>query len=445
MASLKHTPVEEIVGFLSYSPDHSERLNAIAKFKPRQWTYVLQWLHDAGLAFYFRQKLQDENALYVVPPILLTGLERTFASNRVRNADMFRRFDSINRKFTDAGVRYSAIKGFSLIPLFCPDASFRYQADLDYLVDSQSLSAARRILLEAGYSSKDSHSSKEWIFVIPGGQPSRGDQQYSPHAPHAVELHTEIWDSHLHRLPPLPNLFSVVQARTHQWNGFTFPGQTDEDAFLLQVLHACRHLFTQWIRLSCLSEIGYFLNRRASDGELWSGIEQRVGDSAALREFVVIVTEMTARLFAAPVPALVQSWGLRIRPGARIWIEHYARNWALGGLPVYELSLFPRTKLALFLHQQYKSGSPARESKNPNKPPSDRLSRIASSIKKQPFIVLNRSWRKRHHFMRRTMFYALAELRYLCEIPRWRWLTRTRLRTAASPWVSEPIQAKKAL
>lgn len=444
MARLKHTPVEDIVGFLSYCPNHNDRLDAIEKFKLRQWTHVLRWLDDSGLAFYFLQKLKRENASRVVPPVLLSRLERNFASNQARTGEMARRFDSINRRFTDAGVRYTAIKGFSLVPHFCPDASLRYQADLDYLVDDESLPAAHRVLVETGYSSKASHSGTEWIFIVPAGQPSRGDEQYSPQAAHAIELHTEIWDSHLHRLPPLPNLFSVAQARTHQWNGFTFPGQADEDAFLLQVLHACHHFFTQWIRLSCLFEIGYFLHRRTSDAELWRGIEQRVGNSAVLREFVVIVTEMTARLFAAPVPALVQSWGTRIRPGPRIWIEHYARNWALGGLPVYEFNLFPRSKLALFLHQQYKNGSPAREPKNPSKPSSSRFARIASSIKREPFIVFNRSWRKRQHLIRRTIFYALAGVRYACEIPRWRWLNRTSLGAASAPWVSDPLHTKKA-
>jgi hypothetical protein len=248
----------------------------------------------------------------------------------------------------------------------------------------------------------------------------------------------------MHRLPPIPNLFSVAEARTHHWNGFTFPGQTDEDAFLLQVLHACRHLFTQWIRVSCLYEIGYFLHRRASDTELWSGIEQRAGDSVVLREFVVIVTELAARLFAAPVPELVQSWGARIRPGPRTWIEHYGRDWALCRLPVYEFSLFPPSKLALFLYYEYKRAPSPDELQHQNKPPSSPAPRIATSIQKDPSTVLNRRWWKRHHLIRRTVFYALAELRYLCEIPRWKWLTRTSLRTRPLPWTSDSLQSKKA-
>jgi hypothetical protein len=439
-----NTPVEDVVGFLSFARDHRDRLHAIEKFTPRQWKHVLQWLDDAGLAFYFLQNLKDTNATDVVPRLHLSRLERNFASNQLRVADMSHRFDSINNRFADAGVRYTAIKGFSLVPQFCPYAPLRYQADFDYLVEEQSLPAACRVLIEAGYTTKNSRSSKESIFITPGGQPSRGDQQYSPQAPHAVELHTEIWDSDMHRLPPIPNLFSVAQAKLHDWNGFTFPGQTDEDAFLLQVLHACRHLFTQWIRVSCLYEIGYFLHRRASDTELWSAVEQQAGESPVLREFVVIVTDLAARLFAGPVPELIQSWCARIRPRPRIWVEHYGRDWALCRLPVYEFSLFPPSKLALFLYSEYKSAPGPDEPQHQNKPPSSRASHIAASLQKDSSAVLHRPWWKRHHLIRRAVFYALAELRYLCEIPRWKWLNRTSLRTAPAPWMSDSLQSKKA-
>lgn len=441
---MKRTPAEDIVGFLSFSRDYRDRLNAIEKFTPRQWKRVLQWLDDAGLAFYLLQKLKDTNATDVVPPLLLSRLEGNFAANQLRVDDMSHRFDSINNRFTDAGVHYTAIKGFSLVPQFCPHAPLRYQADLDYLVEEQSLPAACRVLIEAGYSSKGSRSSMESIFITPGGQPSRGDLQYSPQAPHAVELHTEMWDSNMHRLPPIPNLFSVAHAKSHHWNGFTFPGQKDEDAFLLQVLHACRHLFTQWIRVSCLYEIGYFLHWRASDTDLWSGIAQRAGDSAVLREFVVIVTELAARLFAAPVPELVRSWGAEIRPGPRAWIQHYAREWALCRLPVYEFTFFPPSKLALFLYNEYKSAPSTQEAKHQKELPSPRGPRVATSIQKDPSPVRNRRWWKRQHLIRRATFYALAEMRYIYEIPRWKWLNRASLWSVPAPWSGDSLQSKKA-
>lgn len=436
--------MEEIVAYLSFSEGRRDPLPAFQKFTRRQWKHVLQWMDDAGLAFYFLQKLKHTNASDVIPPSVLSQLQRNFTSNQLRVHYMSRRFDAINGRFTDAGMHYVVLKGFSLVPQFCPYAALRHQGDFDYLVDEQSLPAASRILIDERYKPQDSRSSTQTIFVSPGGEPSRNGQQYSPQAPHAVELHTDIWDSTMHRVPSIPCLFSTAQARTHNWNGIRFPAQTDADAFLLQVLHTCHHLFGQWVRMSCLYEIGYFLQRRAWDNELWGRIEQRARDSAILREFVVIVAGMVNRLFAAPVPELVQSWGARTRPGPRIWTEHYARSWALDGLPVFEFSLFPRAKLALFLHQEYRSASWVEAAQPQSEAPSSRLSRIVSSVKRNPTLALNPSWWKHQHLFRRALFHGLAGLRYVCEIPRWKWRNRAYARSASAAWTGDSSPAKRA-
>jgi hypothetical protein len=441
---VKSTPAEAVVGFLSFSGDRRNSLVAMEMFTPRQWTHILQWLDDAGLAFYFLQRMKDEHASGSVPPSVVSRLERDFSCNQLRIEEMERRFDAINREFNEADVHYTVIKGFSLVPQFCPRATLRHQADLDYLVDEQSLQVAGRLLTAAGYHSKISRSSKESIFVSSEKAPSRGEEQYSAHSTHAVELHTEIWDDDMHGVLEIPKLFSVTQARTQHWNGLTFPAQVDEDAFLLQVLHACHHLFTQWIRLSSLFEIGYFLHHRASDRPLWSGIEQRVADNSVLREFVVIVTEMAAGLFAAPIPEVVQGWSASLRPGPRIWIDNYARDWALSGLPVYEFTLFPQSKLALFLLHQYKSASRGERSQPHHQSPS-RLKRIAGLIKTNPALVWNAEWWRRQHLFRRSIFYTLSELRYLAEIPRWQWRNRaSSLTSSPIPWPSESYRPKKA-
>jgi hypothetical protein len=424
---------EDVAQFLSFSGDGCEGLNAVEKFSDREWTHVHQWLYDSGLAFYFLQKLRDTKKTGAAPAGVLSRLEQSFAANQARVEDMSRRFGVLNGRFNDAGIRFVVLKGFSLIPEFCPYAPLRHQGDFDYLVGSDSLAATSRVLSDAGYVAKESRSSEEFIFVYPAGKPSRGAEQYLPSAPHAVELHVDFWDSGLHRVPGIPNLFSVERAETRHWNGLTFPALSDEDAFLLQVVHACHHLFTLWIRMSCLLEIAYFLNRRAGDTELWNRIDSRVGGNLALREFVVIVSEMAARLFAAPLPPVVQIWGESLRPASRIWIEHYSRRWSFCELPVYQFRLFPRSKLALFLRQQYQDTSVAQESQEPKQAsPSSRLARIASSIRKEPSLVLKAGWWKRQLLLRRTVFHALAGVRYVCEIPRWRWLNRSSVRPVAA-------------
>lgn len=422
---MRQDPAENIVAFLSFSGDHFGHDKAIENFTRREWEHVQRWLDDAGLAFYFLREIKKNNGADILPPSVLQRLERNYASNEARIENMSYWFNEINKRFDEKGVRYEVVKGFSLIPEFCPQAALRHQGDFDYLVDQESLPSAQQVLLEVGYRPQDSHSAKELKFVHRGKEAARGDEQYSPLTAHAVELHTDIWDSQLHGLADLSRLFTVQQATLRQWNGIVFPSQTDTDAFLLQILHACRHLFAQWIRMSSLFEIGHFLNRRVSDTALWDRVEQRIQDRAVLRELVVIITELVARLFDAPIPPLIKDWGQRIRSGPRIWIDNYARVWAFGGLPAYQFSLFPPSKLVLFLQQQYKNTSVPPESSHRSWTASPRASRIASAIRSKPTLLFTAGlWREQLLF-RRTIFYALAKARYICEIPRWRWLNRT--------------------
>jgi hypothetical protein len=425
------TPVEDIVEFLSFSSTPSDRVQELTKVRPREWERILQWLDDAGLTFYFLEKLKSTKT-DAVPAQVLSRLQRNFAANQRRVVDMSRRFGILNRRFEEAGVRYAVLKGLSLVPHFCPDANLRHQSDFDYLVDDQSLPAAQRVLVEAGYHQKASVSKHQLIFVIPGtGEASRSGEQYSAEAPHAVELHPDAWDSELCTLIAMPKRFSGERTRLYHGSGWVFPALTEEEAFLLQVLHACQHLFTYWIRMSNLFEIGYFLNQRVSDTALWNRIEQQVGDNPVLREFVVVITELVEKLFAAPLPELVRAWGPRIRPAPRVWIENYAKPWAFCELPAYEFRWFPKAKLVRFLHQQYRDPSAERLLVRNHWLRSSRLSRMAAAAKERPSLVLDVGWWKRQLLIRRSLFHALASLRYFCEIPRWRRLNQARMQVVS--------------
>ncbi len=311
---MRRTLAEDIVEFLSFSSDRCA-LNDPEKFNQRAWKRAIRWLDDFGLSFYFLQKLKTTNATDTVPTWVISRLERNFATNRGRVDHMSHQFGIINQKFNDAGVRYAVLKGVSIVPEFCPDAALRHQSDFDYLVDDQSLSAARRVLVQAGYTLKLPTSTQEFIFVMHGKRaPSRSATQYLARSPNTVELHLDIWDRDQYGLPLIPKLFFVERAETHQWNGLAFPALADEDTFLLQVLHACGHLFIYWIRMSSLFEVGYFLNRRASDTSLWNRIEERVGDNSMLKEFVVVVTELVAKLFSPPSSTSSTFLGIRHSP-----------------------------------------------------------------------------------------------------------------------------------
>jgi hypothetical protein len=362
----------------------------------------------------------------------MSRLEQRFTANRQRVDEMEQRFELLNRKFNEAGVRYVVVKGLSIVPQFCADAYLRHQGDFDYLVDERSLPIAQRIVVEAGYNWKPSSSTQDTVFITGRGDPSRGPEQYTAEAPHAVELHLDFWDSRQLNLPEMPRLFSVDRAITHRLNGGAFPVLRDEDAFLLQVLHAFQHIFTYWIRMSSLFEIGFFLNRRASDTSFWSLVEQRVSDNLILREFVVVITELVANLFAAPIPPLIRVWARTIRPATRVWIEHYARHCAFCVVCSHEFCLLPKSKLVLFLYRQYEDACVQKHLVRNRLVRFPRLSRIATSIKGEPSLVLKPGWWKQQLFVSRSVFHVLAGLRYVFEIPRWWWLNRSKMPSSLS-------------
>jgi len=421
------TPADTIISFLSYSSNATEGLTPLRNLPDRKWRRILTWLDEAGLALYFLDKVIQTDSTRQIPSWVISRLERCLLANQARVSELSAQFARLNQSFAAANVSFAVVKGFSMVPQYCPDASLRHQGDLDYLIDEASIGAAERIVLEAGYNLKPRTSSQEFIFIKPGnGPPSQSQDQYSPLSPHAVELHLNMWDSDQHPLPEIPHLFSPARAQSHSWNELSFPALNDPDAFLLQVLHACQHLFTYWIRMSSLYEIGFFLNHRSSDTLLWNQVKQRVGENRIVREFVVVVSQLSAKLFAAPLPDLIQDWARETRPAVRTWIDHYSRECALCDVPAYEFRFLPKAKLVLFLQQQYVDECRDKQVLRTRLLKSTRVARMVESVKAQPSLLLNRFWWKRQLVIRRTLFHAMAGLRYLLEIPRWQWLNRTK-------------------
>ncbi|HEY1678544.1 MAG TPA: nucleotidyltransferase family protein [Candidatus Sulfotelmatobacter sp.] len=430
---------EDIVAFLGFSGSaiDSEKFENTSD---KHWQRLLLWLDDSGLAFYFLEKLKGTNSTGLIPPGVRSRLEQDFAANGERTDYLRKRFSWLNRSFQDAGVRYAVLKGFSLVPQFCSDPSLRHQSDLDYLVDECSLPAAQQLLERAGYKLKPPISDQEFVYMLPNmGCPKRG-RNYAPEL-HAIELHLDVWDSELNRLPAMERMFSVERASIQRMDGLSFPALSQEDAFLLQVLHTCRHLFTYWVRMSCLYEIGYFLTRQASDISLWNRVHDRVRDNLVLRELTVVVSEMAAQLFAAPVPELVRLWAEEVRSPIRVWIDHYARGCAFSDIPVHQFDVLPRSKLVLFLHQQFGQVCSRKHLVRNQLIMPTRLGRMRSAVWRDPSLLFSRQWWKRERIVSRCLFHLLSGIRYAVEMPRWRRRNRAQSR-AASP--NRPMDADVA-
>jgi len=437
---VKRTVAEAIVNFLSFSGETSAHVGELAGFNDREWRQAVSWLHDAGLALYLLQKLKQGNVTDIVPTTILSRLEENLTANRRRVAYMAHQFEFLNQRLNAASVRYAAVKGFSLVPQFCPDASLRHQSDFDYLVDHRSLPLAQTVLEEAGYF-LSKHKANEFVFLMPSRAiPPPDDAQYEAHAPHAVELRVAFWDSDFHGVFLTGPRFSVDNTKTQRWQDSVFPALPEEDAFLLQVIHAFNHVLAGWVRMSWLYEIGYFLNQRSTDKQLWQLVERRIGDNALLREIVIVVTELSAHFFKAPLPTTSIIWAQKLDPAVRIWIKNYARRWVFAKNRVDQLGLFSAAKVVLFLHQQYlPDASVRRHQMRLRLLPWEQLFRRAGSITSKSLANSGERRRQLKHALIRFLFHATAGLRYLWEVPRWRRLNKASARLSCSTKPELPV------
>ena len=421
---------EAIVDLLGFSEATSNRPGVLQGFDRREWDGTLTWLHDAGLALHLLQQLKDTNATDVLPASIWAHLEENQAANRERVAYMARRFDFINQHFNRGGVRYAVVKGCSLVPQFCPDASLRHQGDFDYLVDSHSLPMAQRVLESAGYSLKK-RTANEFVYLMPSvSVPPSADGQYEAQAPHAVELRLAFWDSQSHSVPLTDPGFSVDNAVVQRWQGLVFPALPDEDAFLVQVIHVFNHILTGWARMSWLYEIGYFFNRRSTDVSLWERLDRRIGGDKLLREMVVAIGELSAHLFKAPLPSTSWIWTEKLRPAIQIWIHHYARTWLFEDTRADQFSLFPVAKLALFFHLQYLPDARVRRHVIRTRLfPVEKLFQRVHSITSRSLTSKSsiqsggRGWQLERALIR-LVFHLTGGLCCLWEIPRWQRLNK---------------------
>jgi hypothetical protein len=361
---------------------------------------------------------------------VLARFEQNLADNRCRVDHLLYETGCINEKLEQAGVEYAVIKGFSLWPEFCSNPYLRTQSDLDYLVARQSLRSAQNVLLGFGYERRYSPTVQEFVFERPLQRvPSQFDSPYKLQTTPLVELHVGIWEDVAHHVPFEEPAFVLTNPKLKEWGGLRFPVLSEEDALLLQVLHAFQHMLSHWIKLSWLLEIGRFMEKRSRDWLFWRQFSQRLEGSPRLAEFSTIALELTAKVFSAPMPETAQQWRRFLRPSARLWLDNYGRNWALGERPPHKSKVFPDSKLSLFISGEYIADGRARRDSlrhglMPWKIPGKDPAAVFAPVENQPGTRLRALWVDSTYTAQRLSFHGSAGLRYLWELPRWRGLTR---------------------
>lgn len=421
---------QQIVAFLNVAGSLKKSIENPAgpsKLSRGKWENVLHWLDEGGLALTYWTRLKETGTEDSLPPEIRVRLEQNLEDHRLRITQMVSEFGLINSSFEAAGVQYAVLKGFALVPEYCPDIFLRTTYDYDYLVPAKSVSSAECALKAAGFIRKESADDHPIVYFHNARRPrsplSRNDL-YSATFPRTIELHYLFWDSRPLKIPlTLPGT-PLAHIELRHISSFTsllgqpvhFYALSREDELLFQLLHTFRHILNHWCRLSSLLDIAYFLDHRALDAVFWNRFLSRLGDSQPLQEIAGIVFLLAKRVFGATIPDSVYAQVIRTlaRPLV-LWVERYGEDSAL--------SNFSDNKLSLFLHHEFiQDQSTWREIRRTRLFPMRRPSRVVQGAVSSQ---LPDRWKQGRYTVQRLKHHLIAAARYGLESPRWR---RARMR-----------------
>lgn len=326
-------------------PDFS-RLCQLRRSSVAQLRRLLRWLDESGLALYLLTQLQSHKALDQVPPDFVDALKQRLAANQARTQAMLNEFTRLVDSFDRNGVRFCALKGFTLTPEFCPAAHLRHQTDFDFLVTPHSLENAKRAMRSCGYDQEQMGEPGEVTFATPLRHvPSPNDDIYAIPRHREVDLLSTLRLS-THGVTIQTPMASFDDLETRVLHGISFPALPAAEMFCLQVMHAFKHLLGSWVRASWLFEIGHFIDRRYDDEKLWRAVISRMGRDVKTQNAFGLVISLTNALFPRPIPEPLADWCLqKLPPRITAWVAHLGLKTAVADLD--------GAKFTLFVHREF--------------------------------------------------------------------------------------------
>lgn len=399
---------EAVVAVLREPLSHEVR-GKLARLRLKEWESSYHWLDANGLALYFRNAIRANHLELYVPCELMTRLDRNHSDNQVRLEHQLAECRIINQRFQLAGIQYANVKGLTLVPDYCPSLLLRYQVDLDFMVRRRDGHSCRMILEDLGYRLTVEEADTLEFKPPEDRLPSITDL-YKPRRQQGVEVH---FGSPTGKV----DLGEDCLARTYSDGGpgFGFPRLSEPDMFFSLVFHVYRHLLSEWIRLSWFYELGFCLQRRASDADFWCAVLARVDSDQDTARALALVLAFSKHAFSStPLPeGVTEICSKYLSRSPQLWVDNYG--------PEMLLSDFPGNKLYLLLMREISA-----EQKNWRAISRKRLVPFHSPAR----VLYGNSWAEqiRHipgntrYGLSRARFHAREGFRYLNE--QWRWKRR---------------------
>jgi Uncharacterised nucleotidyltransferase len=389
----------------------------------KQWHEVLRWLDDAGLTLTFWRCLKDVGEERLAPPEIQARLDENLEDHRSRIAQMLREFDLINSTLGAAKVPYAVLKGFALIPEYCPDILLRTAYDYDYLLAHDSLSRVDEALRAAGFVRKHRAERHPIVFFhkdrAPQAPLSR-DELYRKAFPRTIELHYRFWDINAGKIQLALPQDQLSRRELRCLAGSDGAGPTlnyyalsREDELIFQVLHVFRHILRNWCRLSALLEVAYFLGHQSSDSALWDCFIDRLQCSSMLPEIAGVVFLLASKLFRTtlPPPVSLNIVG-KLRRELVLWVDRYGQHSALKN--------FSDNKFTLFLHREFVPDEASwREVRRKALVSIQRPNRVLRPADSAVLSRVTASGKQACYVAQRLKYHMWTAIEYILEAPRW--------------------------
>jgi hypothetical protein len=315
-----------VLAALRATPDYSQ-LEVFRKFGEADVAKALRWLDQSGLSFYLLSRLREDSAQSCLPPHLLDALEQRLKANRARTNEWLRDFQIINEALTEGNVRFVVLKGFALVPDFCPRFELRHQADIDLWVEHGCVEEALSRLAQRGFTPR-MFGPGQHVSLAGAGEErvSLNESIYRPGRFRRLELHGSLLEEAI----PINMQYPEGQwerARRRVTGDISFFSLAPADMFIHQAHHAFKHLLSYWARPSWLYEIARFLDSTHANDSLWTEVCDSIGENAPLRDSVGMIVHLVEQLFAPRVSPIFAARCLRSLPAEIIvWNRYFGER-----------------------------------------------------------------------------------------------------------------------
>jgi hypothetical protein len=303
-----------------------------------EWQRLLPWLDESGLALYLFAYLEATGQRNLLPATIYTRLAQNLHDNTERNNGLLAETIAINHAFAHGGVSFASLKGITLSPESVPDSALRCQLDLDFLVATEHVAIAAKVLERFGYTSH-CISGDTWEFKAGDATVASIKNLYKAKPQRSAELH----------LAPASGSLSRTQPRIY--SGASILVLAPPDLFAAQAAHLFKHLCSSFTRCAWLLEFHRHILARRNDDHFWSALDRLISNDPQTSLAIAVSAKLSQYIFATGLPpSITLLIATHLPASAELWIENYGLAYLLANHPGSKLNRLLQSVLVHHFH-----------------------------------------------------------------------------------------------